>query len=214
MLIKKWLRKDKKTLSSTRGITLGKGCRVKGTPIATIVAGAQIVIGKKVVINSEPHGYHAGMSFPVTLSADRDGAQITIGNESRLHGCCLHAWSSISVGEKCLLAAGSQVLDSNGHAVDLKYAKLRTITQDNPEPIVIEDYCWIGLGAVILKGVHLGKGCIIGANAVVTKGKYPPFSLIIGNPAKVVKTLHPDDVLPENYPEDLLKNEGVSINKY
>lgn len=51
--------------------------------------------------------------------------------------------------------------------------------------IVIEDNVWIGRGATILSGAHIGKGSVIGAGAVV-KGDIPEYSIVIGNPAKVV----------------------------
>lgn len=51
--------------------------------------------------------------------------------------------------------------------------------------IVIEDNVWIGRGATILSGAHIGKGCVIGAGAVV-KECIPEYSIVIGNPAKVV----------------------------
>ena len=55
---------------------------------------------------------------------------------------------------------------------------------------VVEDYCLIGMGAVILDGAVIGRGSIVGAGAVVTKGTViPPFSVVLGMPAKVVKTL-------------------------
>ena len=60
---------------------------------------------------------------------------------------------------------------------------------------VVEDYCLIGMGAVILDGAVIGKGSIVGAGAVVTKGTViPPFSVVLGTPAKVVKTLSEDTI--------------------
>lgn len=51
--------------------------------------------------------------------------------------------------------------------------------------IVIEDNVWIGRGATIISGAHIGKGSVIGAGAVV-KEPIPEYSIVIGNPAKVV----------------------------
>jgi acetyltransferase-like isoleucine patch superfamily enzyme len=52
-------------------------------------------------------------------------------------------------------------------------------------PITIEDDVWIGVNAVILKGVTIGKGAIIGAGAVVTKF-VPPYEIWGGIPAKKI----------------------------
>lgn len=61
----------------------------------------------------------------------------------------------------------------------------------------IEDFCLIGMGAVVLDGAVIGKGSIVGAGAVVTKGTViPPFSVVLGTPGKVVKTL-PESSLAE-----------------
>jgi acetyltransferase-like isoleucine patch superfamily enzyme len=54
------------------------------------------------------------------------------------------------------------------------------------KPIVIDDDVWIGAGAKILGGSHVGNGCVIGANAVV-KGPTLPFGVYVGNPARLLK---------------------------
>ena len=196
------------------GMSIGEGYCIFGTPRYKIHKEAEVVLGKGVVLNSEPQGYHAGMSFPVTLLADRPGASIMIGDESRLHGCCIHAWSQISIGRKCLLAAGSQVLDSHGHATELEFTRLRTNLQDMPEPIQIGDFCWLGLGALVFKGAKIGEGCIVAAYSVVLKGDYPPFSLLAGSPAKIIRTLPETAILPEDAPLDSLTLDGKKIYQY
>ena len=54
-------------------------------------------------------------------------------------------------------------------------------------PVLIEEDCWIGSGAVITKGVTIGRGSVIGARAVVTKN-IPPYSVAVGIPATVIKS--------------------------
>jgi acetyltransferase-like isoleucine patch superfamily enzyme len=179
-------------------VTLGAGVRVLGRPRVRAVAGARIELAAGVVLNSNPDGYHAGMPFPVTLLADRAGARISIGEGSRLHGCCIHAWSAITLGRRCLVAAGAQLLDAHGHAAELRYARVRTRLRDEPEPIHCGDHVWIGLGALVLKGARLGEGCAVAAHSVVAAGEYPPFSLLAGAPARVVQTLDPGEVLAED----------------
>jgi acetyltransferase-like isoleucine patch superfamily enzyme len=196
------------------GLELGRAVRVLGEPRITIGAGARIVCGDDVVLNSDSRGYHCGMPFPVTLIADHADACISIGAGSRLHGCCVHAWSRVAIGRECLIAAGAQLLDAHGHATGLEHARLRTRLQDLPEPIVIGDYCWIGLGALILKGVRLGEGCIVGAHAVVNEGDYPAFSVIAGVPARVIRTLDPAEVLGPDALDDAVAAGGVQRFTY
>ncbi|MCA9373485.1 acyltransferase [Candidatus Woesebacteria bacterium] len=53
------------------------------------------------------------------------------------------------------------------------------------EPVVIEDYVFIGPRAIILPGVTIGKGAVVGAGAVVTKS-VPSGTIIGGVPAKPI----------------------------
>lgn len=52
--------------------------------------------------------------------------------------------------------------------------------------IRIDDDVWIGYGAIILSGVHIGQGAVISAGAVVNKD-VEPYSLVGGVPAKLIK---------------------------
>lgn len=54
----------------------------------------------------------------------------------------------------------------------------------------IEDHCLIGMGAIVLNDVKVGRGSIIAAGAVVREGEIiPPYSLVAGVPAKIIKAL-------------------------
>jgi maltose O-acetyltransferase len=55
-------------------------------------------------------------------------------------------------------------------------------------PIAIEDGVWVGMGAMILAGVRLGRGCVVAAGSVVTKD-VPENALVAGNPAAPVESL-------------------------
>lgn len=59
--------------------------------------------------------------------------------------------------------------------------------------IVVDDDVWIGYGATIMSGVHIGKGAVIAAGAVVVKD-VPPYSIVGGVPAKVIKYRFPEDI--------------------
>jgi acetyltransferase-like isoleucine patch superfamily enzyme len=52
-------------------------------------------------------------------------------------------------------------------------------------PVRIGDWADIGVGAVIMPGVTLGRGCIVGAGAVVTRD-VPDFAKVAGVPARII----------------------------
>lgn len=147
-----------------------------------------IIINRNVVIRSSSKGYHAGMPFHCTLLTDKSNASIQIGENSRLNGVYIHAQKSISIGKNCVIAAGVNILDSNGHIL---HSKDRTIGRDNPKEILIGDNVWIGLNSIILKGTVIGNNSVISAGSVV-KGYFPDNKLIGGNPAIILGEINYD----------------------
>ena len=59
----------------------------------------------------------------------------------------------------------------------------------------IENRCLIGMGAILLNGVHVGSESIVAAGALLVEGmQVPPRSLVMGSPAKVRRGLTDADV--------------------
>ena len=57
----------------------------------------------------------------------------------------------------------------------------------------IEDYCLIGMGAIVMNHAKIGRGSIIAAGAVILENtEIPPYSLVVGTPGKVKKTFDKD----------------------
>jgi len=55
----------------------------------------------------------------------------------------------------------------------------------------VEDFCLIGMGAILLDGCRIGRGSLVGAGALVTPGTdIPPGSLVLGSPAKVKRPIN------------------------
>jgi gamma-carbonic anhydrase len=55
----------------------------------------------------------------------------------------------------------------------------------------VEDFCLVGMGAIILDGARIGRGSLVGACALVTPGTLvPPDSLVLGSPAKVKRPVN------------------------
>ena len=62
--------------------------------------------------------------------------------------------------------------------------------------IIVDDDVWIGYGATIMSGVHIGQGAVIAARAVVTKD-VPPYAVVGGGPAKVIKYRFSQELIDE-----------------
>ena len=61
---------------------------------------------------------------------------------------------------------------------------------------IIGNDVWIGVGAIIRRGVKIGNGAIIGANSFVNKD-VPDFAIVAGSPARILRFRFPEDVCNE-----------------
>ena len=117
-------------------------------------------------------------------------AKVTISDNCRLNGSILQSQSSIHIGS-FVLAGSCHIIDTDFHSLDHQDRKqdisLGIKQNVNSKPIQIDNDVWIGGEVIILKGVHLQKGCVVGIRSVVTKS-FPQMAVIAGNPAKQVKT--------------------------
>jgi acetyltransferase-like isoleucine patch superfamily enzyme len=170
-------------------INIAGKCKVIGVPIVNITHhSGQLFIGKNVTLNSYNFDYHANMTAPVKVFIEGEDSSIHIGDDTRIHGTCLHARKRITIGKRCLIAANCNIIDSNGHESMLSSPEHRFKSVDEPHEIVIEDDVWIGMNSIILPGSVIGRGSIVAANSVV-KMSVPPNSIVRGNPAVIAKTL-------------------------
>lgn len=136
-------------------------------PSAFIAPGA-------VVVGDVSFGKDVSIWYNTVVRGDTD--RITIGDGSNIQDLSmLHA----DPGFPCVVGTRVTV----GHRVIL-------------HGCVVEDDCLIGMGAVLLTGVRLGRGSVVGAGAVLLEGmEVPPGSLVIGMPARVARQV--DDALRE-----------------
>jgi acetyltransferase-like isoleucine patch superfamily enzyme len=119
---------------------------------------------------------------------------VEVGDDSVLVGAIFMCAESIRVGRNVVLSYNVTVTDSDFHPHDPELRKRDAVANapygdrgSRPalvaKPVVIEDDVWVGIGAIILKGVHIGRGARIGAGAVVTKN-VPAGATVAGNPAR------------------------------
>jgi acetyltransferase-like isoleucine patch superfamily enzyme len=175
-----------KSLFHILSIQYGKDIKILRQPTIVKHKSAKIILGNSVTLNSDKKYYHLNMFSSVKLVADKRSSIISIGDNTRLNGVCIHAFSEIKIGKNCLVAANTQIIDSNGHLLSMENPENRINTQDVGNPIIIEDNVWIGTGCIILGGANIGSGSVIAANSVV-KGEVPANCLYGGNPSKIIK---------------------------
>ena len=59
----------------------------------------------------------------------------------------------------------------------------------------VETGCLIGIGAVLLDGVHIGRNSLVAAGSLLTPGTtIPPRSMVMGSPARVKRELTDDEI--------------------
>lgn len=110
---------------------------------------------------------------------------LSIGDNSGVGVMC-EINGLVTIGKNVMMGPEVVVYSSN-HKYDRTDIPMCEQGFQEPQEVIIDDDVWIGRRAIIMPGVHIGKGCIIGAGAVVTKD-IPEFSVAVGVPAKVVKS--------------------------
>lgn len=158
----------------------------KNIPVVLKHKKARIEIGNNTVINSSKKNYHINMHSSCKLLADRPYAEIIIGENCRIYGTCIHAVKKIEIGNNCLIAANTNIMDSNGHILAMDNPVERLTVADEGKPIVIEDNVWIGSNVTILGGAIIREGSVVMAGSVV-RGEIPPKSIYGADTFKVIK---------------------------
>jgi acetyltransferase-like isoleucine patch superfamily enzyme len=138
---------------------------------------------------------YAGCSFSIGPNG-----RCKVGEFTLLNGAIIMAEESIEIGRYCLISWNVGIADSDFHPLDPALRRVDAMAlapfyKDRPprpaigtRPVVIADNVWIGMGAVILKGVKIGENSVVAAGAIVTRD-VPSNTVVAGNPAVVVKAL-------------------------
>jgi acetyltransferase-like isoleucine patch superfamily enzyme len=170
--------------------------------LRSCVAGPELVISRNRCINdAERNAVQIGHSCTVGCDlycASRGHIQIGndcwIGSDSAIRSAV-----GVAIGNRCAISQGVDIRDNNTHPlcpVARRESMLKSVSGWNLQlwydsecaPVLIGDDVWIGLRAIILKGVVIGDAAVIAAGAVVTHD-VPAYSVVAGNPARVVKNI-------------------------
>ena len=113
------------------------------------------------------------------------GDGIVLGDGAGIGANCMIP-SDVIIGEKVMM--GQDVLMfTTHHRMDRLDIPMGFQGVTESRTIVIGDDVWIGSRAIIMPGVHVGKGAVIGAGAVVTKD-IPEYEVWGGVPAHFLKS--------------------------
>lgn len=133
------------------------------------------------------------------FSFDRPEGRISVGDRTYIGASHIVSASSVTIGSDILISWGVTIVDHNSHALSAIrragdvaewYEGRKDWTDIGIAPVVLEDRCWIGFNAIILKGVTVGEGAVVGAGAVVTRD-VPAYTAVGGNPARKIRDLDP-----------------------
>jgi acetyltransferase-like isoleucine patch superfamily enzyme len=146
--------------------------------------GTSIVIGEESLISAR-------------IACERAEARVSIGDGTFIGGSLLSAAREIEVGSGVLISSGCVLMDHDSHSLSWQLRKddarswavgEKSWYDVNISRLVIEDYAWIGINAVLLRGVTIGRGAVVAAGSVVTKS-VAPCTLVAGNPARQIREL-------------------------
>lgn len=153
-------------------------CFNPGGPGRVVLGGNVVCRG---VVRVEPYG----------AGTVRVGADCYLGDDTLL-SCA----AGITLESGVLLAHGAQIFDNDSHPVDAaaRAADFKAVLQGGPRvgiataPVHIGRGAWVGMNALVFKGVTIGQGAVVAGGAVVVHD-VPPFTLVGGNPARPLKAL-------------------------
>ena len=138
---------------------------------------------------------YAGCSFAVG-----ENGTCSIGDFTLLNGAFVMAEERIEIGSHCLIAWNVGIADSDFHPISAAQRRLDAEALApyysarparpplHAAPVRIHDNVWIGMNAIVLKGVTIGENAIVAAGSVVARD-VPANVVVAGNPARIVREL-------------------------
>lgn len=145
------------------------------------------ISGKKYIFMGRDVGFWNGARIEMIDSWHEQSFSpyLKVGNHVNI-GQNLHLTCSekIIIEDNVVCSARVTITDINHDYSDKNCAVLEQGIRT--QPVRICEGAFIGINAVILPGVTIGKHAVVGANAVVTKN-VPDYAIVGGVPAKIIR---------------------------
>ena len=154
-----------------------------------VTAGQSVYIGKHCNLKGK---HHITLEDSVTVrpyTQTWSGGAVRIGKESEIgERCRISIANSLEIGEKVLLSPNVYITDCDHEYRNIDIPVIDQGIVQRGQKVSIGEGSYIGINAVIVGNVIIGRHCVIGANSVVTKD-VPDFCVAVGSPAKVIKKI-------------------------
>jgi acetyltransferase-like isoleucine patch superfamily enzyme len=170
------------------GIAWRPGWRFIGLPVIQKHRLSTMRFGARMHLRSSMRSNNVGVNHPVFFSTLQKGAELIIGDNFSMSGGSIIVAERIEICDNVVFGPNLLVMDAEYHPLDPVVRKT-TPTLISSAPVIIEDDVYLGSNALILRGVHIGKGSVVAAHSVVTHD-VPPGVVVGGNPAKVLREIN------------------------
>lgn len=155
--------------------------------VSNISLADNVEIGQQTTINNVAIGKNVKISQFCSVYGGPEhileiGEDSYIGMYSYINGYN----AKLSIGKRVSIAQHVSIMTDSGPNASKKMQKYYPVKKKR---VIISDDCWVGIGAVIMPGVVLGRCSVVAANSFVNRS-FPAYSVIGGTPAKLIKTLN------------------------
>ena len=168
------LRKNRIKISGNNNILyVGKNTLLRDSNIFIKGNNNILYIGDNCVVNN------------TSIILDNEGAEIRIGNKTSIAKAQIVSLEpyNIEIGEDCMLSYDIEIRNTDSHKIYDKNTNKR-INEGNG--VSIGNHVWLGMRAIILKGVTIEDNSIVAGGSIVTKD-VKVNTIVYGNPAKQIK---------------------------
>jgi len=169
------------------GVAWGRHWRIFGLPIIQRHRQSEISLGDHLELRSWYVSNPLVPHHPVLFATRSAEARITVGYGCGFTGTVIVAEEQITIGDRVIVGANAVIADTDFHPIDPDVRRVDVLNAAHA-PVHIGDDVFIGMRAIILKGVTIGAGSTVGAGSVVVRD-VPPRTVVAGNPARVIRDL-------------------------